>query len=310
MSVSLDLFAVFARVGECGSFTRAARELGMSKATVSKQVAALERELGVVLVARTTRKAALTEAGERVLRRAQRMVEEGDAAKREASEARDTPRGRLKVSAPLSFGMRYLAPIMGDFLTAYPELTVDLALEDRAVDLISEGFDAALRIRALEDSTLVARRLEQIEVFSLAAPAYLAGRTPPQRPEDLSHHACLHYTNLASATAWRFEAADGTKVTAQVQGPFCSNNGDLLLEMAKAGHGIALLPDFLCWQAVSQGSLRTLLPGWRAPVLALHLLTPPGRGLPRKLRAFSDLMHDHFAAGRAPWRQGASKRPD
>jgi DNA-binding transcriptional LysR family regulator len=170
MAVSLDLFAVFARVGESGSFTRAARELGVSKATVSKQVALLEKQLGVVLVARTTRKAALTEAGERVLRRAQRMVEERDAAKEEAGEARTVPQGRLKISAPVSFGVTYLSPLLGAFLTAYPNIQLDLSLEDRTVDLIGEGFDAALRIRAMEDSSLTARKITDIAVETLASP--------------------------------------------------------------------------------------------------------------------------------------------
>lgn len=300
---SLDLYAVFARVGETGSFTRAARELGMSKATVSKQVSALERALGAPLVARTTRKAALTEIGVQVLRRAQRMVEEAEAAREEAGEARAAARGRLRISAPLSFGMRYLAPILGDFLAAYPEITVDLALEDRTVDLIGEGFDAALRVRAMDDSSLVARQLERIESHLLAAPSYLEARGVPARPEDLADHACLHYTNLASGAVWRFEGPESQKASVRVAGPFCANNGELILAMAEAGRGVALSPDFLCWRSEREGGLVRLLPEWRPPTLALHLLTAPGRGMPRKLRAFSDFIADHFAGGRAPWRQ-------
>jgi DNA-binding transcriptional LysR family regulator len=301
MGPSLDLFAVFARVGETGSFTRAARELGLSKATVSKQVTQLERELGVALIARTTRRAGLTEAGERTLRRAQRMVDEREAAKEEAGEARTAPRGRLKVSAPLSFGVTYLAPLVGQFLAAYPEIQLELALEDRAVDLIGEGFDAALRIRALEDSTLIARQIAPIQIDTLASPAYLNARGEPRRPEDLALHAALHYTNQAAGNLWRFEGPGGEKAQVRVNGPFCANNGDLLVAAAIAGQGIISIPRFLSWRAVADGLLQPILTEWKSTDLALHLLSPPGRSPPRKLRAFSDFVFDHFGTGRAPW---------
>jgi DNA-binding transcriptional LysR family regulator len=301
MAPSLDLFAVFARVGETGSFTRAARELGLSKATVSKQVAQLERELGAALIARTTRRVGLTEAGERILRRAQRMLEEREAAREEAGEARSAPRGRLKVSAPLSFGVMYLAPLIGGFLSAYPEIQLELALEDRAVDLIGEGFDAALRIRGLEDSSLIARQIAPIAIDTLASPAYLAARGAPRRPEDLALHAGLHYTNQASGNLWRFEGPGGEKAQVRVNGPFCANNGDLLVAAASAGLGVICVPRFLSWRAVAEGRLVPILADWKSPDMALHLLSPPGRSPPRKLRAFSDFLFEHFGAGRAPW---------
>jgi molybdate transport repressor ModE-like protein len=300
--LSLDQFAVFARVGETGSFSRAARELGVSKATVSKSVAALEEALGVPLVSRTTRRAALTEAGERTLRRAQRMLEEAEAAQAEANEARAAPRGRLRVAAPLTFGVRYLTPVVGAFLEAYPEIQLELSLDDRPVDLIGEGFDAALRIRALEDSSLLARQLERIRLTLVAAPAYLNARGRPRRPEDLAMHACLHYTNQASGALWRFDGPDGDRAQVRVDGRLSANNGDVLLEMARQGLGIFLAPDFLCWNAVRDGELEPILTEWRMPELALHLLSPPGRAMPRKLRAFSDFMVERFGGGRAPWR--------
>ena len=301
MSPSLDLFAVFARVGETGSFTRAARELGLSKATVSKQIAQLERELGVALVARTTRKISLTEAGERVLRRAQRMVEERDAAREEAGEAQASPRGRLKISAPLSFGVTYLSPLVGAFLALYPDITLELSLEDRAVDLIGEGFDAALRIRALEDSSLTARQIAPIAIDTLASPAYLAARGAPRRPEDLALHACLHYTHQATPAVWRFEGPGGEAVQVRGGGQFSANNGDLLVAAAVAGHGVINVPRFLTHTHIASGRLTPILTEWRSPPLALHLLSAPGRAAPRKLRVFSDFIYQHFGAGRTPW---------
>jgi len=302
MSLSLDLFAVFARVGETGSFTRAARELGLSKATVSKQVAQLERELGVALVARTTRKTSLTETGERVLRRAQRMVEERDAAREEAGEARAAPRGRLKISAPVSFGVAYLSPLVGPFMAAYPDITLELSLEDRAVDLIGEGFDAALRIRALEDSSLTARQIAPITIDTLASPVYLRARGTPRRPEDLALHACLHYTQQASPLVWRYTGPDGERVQVRGAGPFSANNGDLLVAAAVAGLGVINVPRFLTHGHIAAGRLTPILTDWTSPPLALHFLSPPGRAMPRKLRVFSDFIHQQFGAGRTPWR--------
>ncbi len=301
MTPSLDLFAVFARVGETASFTRAARELGLSKATVSKQVAQLERDLGVALIARTTRRASLTEAGERVLRRAQRMVEEREAAKEEAGEARTAPRGRLKISAPTTFATLYVAPLVGEFLRRYPDIQLDLTLEDRAVDLIGEGFDAALRIRALEDSTLIARHIAPVAIDALASPDYIAARGAPSRPEDLAKHACLHYTNQAAGNVWRFEGPAGDKSQVRVTGPLCANNGDLLVAAAVAGQGVIIVPRFLSWPHLRAGRLARILDGWKVPDLALHLISPPGRSPPRKLKVFSDFIVEHFGAGRAPW---------
>jgi DNA-binding transcriptional LysR family regulator len=302
VAASLDLFAVFAKVGESGSFTRAARELGLSKATVSKQVSQLERDLGVALIARTTRRAGLTEAGERVLRRALRMLEERDAAHDEAGEARSAPRGRLKVSAPLSFGVTYLSPAIGDFLAAYPDIQLELALEDRTVDLIGEGYDAALRIGTLEDSSLIARQIAPVGIDVLASPGYLSVRGTPRRPEDLALHAGLHYTNQAAGNLWRFEGPNGERAQVRVNGPFCANNGDLLVAAAVAGQGVIIVPRFLSCRAIAEGRLVPILADWKVADLSLHLLSPPGRSPPRKLRVFSDFVAERFAGGRAPWR--------
>ncbi len=300
----LDLFGLFAHVAEARSFSAAAKELGLSKATISKRVAELEAALGVPLVARTTRRAALTEAGVRVLARAQRMIEEAECAMEEAGEARHSPRGSLKVSAPLTFAILYLRPVLQSFLRAYPDILLDLHLEDRPVDLIGENYDAALRISAMEDSSLIARRLAPVRVSVVGAPAYFAARGRPRRPEDFAAHSCFVYANLA-APIWRFTGPDGERVQVRVEPRLRYNNGDVIECLLRDGLGVALQPDFIYWRDVQEGALEIVLPEWRAPDLQLHLLTAPGPAQTRRLKAWSDFLHDHFGAGRAPWRVNA-----
>lgn len=300
--LSLDLFVVFARVAESGSFSKAARDLGLSKATVSKRVAELEAALGVGLVARTTRRAALTEAGERTLVRAQRIIEEAEAARAEAVEARASPKGRLRISAPITFGVRYLARLLPEFLTAYPDIDLDLSFADKTVDLIGDGYDAAVRIRTMEDSSLVARKLAPVHAHVVAAPAYWNRHGRPTRPEELARHVCFTYANVPSN--WRFETAAGERVSVRVESRFTYDNADAIEPALCAGLGVARQPDFIAWQDLASGKLEAVLEDWAGPDMWLHLLTPPGRGAPKKMRAFSDFMHDHFGAGRAPWLKG------
>lgn len=305
--ISLDLFAVFARVAETGSFSRAARDLGLSKATVSKRVAELEAAFGVALVARTTRRAALTEAGERTLAHAQRILEEAEAARDEALEARASPRGRLKVTAPITFGLRYLAPVLPEFLAAYRDIQLDIALGDKMVDLIGEGFDAAVRIAAMEDSSLMARKLAPVRAHVVATPAYWDAHGRPDRPEDLAGHRCFTYANLANATVWRFENARGQRASVRMESIVAYDNADLVEPAICAGLGVAQQPDFICWKDLASGRLEAVLGDWSQAELWLHVLTPPGRGAPKKTRAFSDFMHDHFGAGKAPWVKGRNR---
>jgi DNA-binding transcriptional LysR family regulator len=288
-------------VAEVESFSRAARELGLSKATVSKRIAELERALGVALFARTTRKQAMTEAGARILKRAQRILEEAEAIELEANETRANPRGRLRVAAPLTFTLRHLAAILPDFLKAYPDIQLELDLDDRTIDLISDGFDIALRIGPMPDSSLMARRIAPVKLHVVAAPSYWRARGKPERPEDLALHACFRYANQASGDFWRFTGAKGEDVRVRVEGPLCVNNGDVELPALCAGLGVALLPDFITHAEVAAGRLEVAMPYWRGPDLWLHVLTPPGRTTTRRVRAFSDFVVEHFGAGRAAW---------
>lgn len=301
MAIPLDLFAAFAAVADRGGFTAAARALDASKATVSKQVSELERRLGVTLFARTTRKLALTEAGEAVLRRARRMVEEAEAAVEEAAEGRSALSGRLRIAAPLTFATRWLAPALPDFLAAHRDIQLELDLDDRRTDLIADGFDAALRISALEDSSLTARQLAPVRLHVVASPAYWAIRGRPERPEDLALHACFRYANLPTGSLWRFHHRDGSEARVRVTGPLCVNNGDAELPALRAGLGAARLPDFIVQPDLDAGLLETVLADWSGDALMLHLLTPPGRSASRRLRAFSDFLFERFGAGRAPW---------
>jgi DNA-binding transcriptional LysR family regulator len=299
--LSLDLFAIFARLAESGSFSQAARDLAMSKATISKRIAELEAGLGVTLLARTTRRAALTEAGEQVLRRAQKMLEEAESAIEEARETRAVARGRLRIAAPLRFALRYLAPVLPDFFRAYPDIALDLLLDDRVVDLIGGGFDAALRIGDMPDSSFTARKLAPVNIHVVAAPAYWRAHGKPARPEDLLSHACIRYANTASGLVWRFIGPGESVVSVRVDGPLCVNNGDVEMPTICAGIGVARLPDFMVWRDVQEGRLETALEDWGTPPMSLHLLTSASRAQPRRLRAFSDFLAESFGGGRAPW---------
>ena len=299
--LSLDLFAIFARLAESGSFSQAARDLAMSKATISKRIAELEAGLGVTLLARTTRRAALTEAGEQVLRRAQKILEEAESAIEEARETRAVARGRLKIAAPLGFSLRYLAPVLPDFFRAYPDIALDLSLDDRVVDLIGGGFDAALRIGDMPDSSFTARKLAPVHIHVVAAPAYWRAHGKPEKPEDLLGHSCIRYANTASGMVWRFAGPGDRAISVRVDGPLCVNNGDVEVPTICAGIGVARLPDFMIWRDVQDGRLETALEDWCGPARSLHLLTPASRAQPRRLRAFSDFLFESFGGGRAAW---------
>ncbi len=293
----LDLFLVFARVAEVGGFTAAAQDLEVSKATVSKAVAELEHRLGVSLLRRTTRRLSLTEAGERVLARARRIAQEAEGAMDEASEHRGEARGRLRISVPMTWGLRYLSPVLPDFMAQHPGIQVDLSLEDRAVDLIAEGFDLVVRIREMTDSTLVVRQLANVHRWLVAAPAYLQRMGTPQQPEDLSDHACLHYSNLSSGAVWQLVGGgDDQRRSVRVTGPLCANNGDAIGLAARAGLGIALQPDFIVCDDLRSGAVVRVLPEWQGPPLRMHVLTAPGGQMPRKVRVFSDFLHTRFGA--------------
>lgn len=293
MRDSLSAMAAFAAVVEENGFSAAARRLGMSKSAVSKQVAQLEDRLGARLLVRTTRRVSATEAGTLFYDRCRRIVAEAEAAEAEVGLAHDRPTGTLRLSIPVSFGYRRLGQPIAAFLAKYPDVSARLTLNDRRVDLIDEGFDLALRIGALDDSSLIQRRLCAIHMTTTAAPAYLARRGVPAQPADLKRHDCLGYDYLEGGEAWIFNGPQGT-IRRRFQPRIRANNGDMLTAMAIQGLGILHTPNFTVAAAIRSGALTPILENWAPQALALYAVYPAGRPLPAKTRAFIDYMANHF----------------
>lgn len=285
--------AVFAQVVEEKSFSGAARRLGLSKAAVSRQVAALEDALGSQLLNRTTRRLSLTEAGLVLYEHCARIAAEAEAAERAAANLSAAPRGLLKVNAPMSFGQLHLAPALAAFLARYPEVELEVTLNDRYVNLIEEGFDLAVRIGRLEDSSLIARRLAGARQILCAAPAYLARRGAPDAPLALKDHDCLLYSYQRSPNEWRFKGPRGEE-RVRVQGRFTANNGDVLRQAALDGLGVALLPSFIVGPDLRSGALTELLTAYRPPELGVHAVYPASRHLSPKVRRLVDFLAARF----------------
>ncbi len=285
----------FAAVVEAGSFTGAAGAKGLSKAALSRHVAELEDRLGVRLLNRTTRRLSLTEAGRAFYEGCQRMLAEAEAAEVQVTALAARPRGVLRLSAPVSFAYWHLNPLLGAFLEACPELELDLVLGDRVVDLVEEGFDAAIRIGQLADSSLIARRLCSLQSYLVASPDYLNRAGFPDSPRALRAHNCLLYSYHRDGRSWRFEGQDG-KLDVEVKGRVLANNGDVLLSLALAGQGIALLPSFFAAKALREGRLLRLLPDWHSSKHnSISVVYPARRNAPPKLRALLDFLVQSFS---------------
>ncbi len=279
----LEAWATFATVADHSSFSAAATAMGVSKATVSKAVARLEASLGQSLFHRTSRRLTLTEAGKPLAERAQRMLAEAVAAEEAAHDAASAPAGRLRVAAPMTFGVTHIAPLIAEFLAQHPAIEIELALSDARVDIVAEGFDVALRIADLPDSSLRARRLRGIRAYLVAAPAYLDRHGTPLHPGELGDHRLFGYTNAPGP--WRFRGPGGAEVGVRATGPLSANSGDALLPALIAGLGIARLPDFIIGAALADGRLTEILPEWRPAPVGLHLLTPPSPLRPARVEA-------------------------
>ena len=290
----LAAIEAFVRVVEAESFSQAARRLRSSKSAVSRNVGALEFELGVRLFHRTTRSLTLTEAGRGYFERATRILADLEEANLAVSQLQSAPRGRLRVSAPMSFGFLHLAPALPDFLARYPEVAVDLAMNDRFVDLIDEGFDVAVRIGAMEDFSLIARKVAPIRRVVCASAAYFNSRGLPLSPDDLKGHDCLLNSNIASSQEWRFTALDGKSWPVEVKGRLSANNGDALRAAALKGLGIVNLPTFIVGGDLQAGALVTALDKFITQDMALSAVYPHSRHLSPKVRAFVDFLADRF----------------
>ncbi len=283
----LEAWAIFASIVEHRSFSGAATAIGLSKATVSKAVARLEAQLGQSLFHRTSRRLALTEAGKPLAEHARRLLAEAYAAEEAARAGASSPEGRIRLAAPMSFGVTHLAPLLAEFLAAHPKVQIELQLSDAHVDIVAEGIDVALRIAVLADSSLRARRLREVTIHVVAASAYLAVHGMPAHPADLGRHVLLGYSY--SNGPWRFTRRrdDGTdeEVAVRTDGPLSANSGDALVPALIAGLGIAILPDFIVDAAIEAGTLVPILTDWTTIQPALHLLTPPSPLRPARVEA-------------------------
>jgi DNA-binding transcriptional LysR family regulator len=282
---------VFARAVEMGSFSAAGEAMHMSSQLVGKHVQTLERHLGVRLLNRTTRRHHLTEIGASYYERVKVILAEVESAEGLAAETRAVPRGRLRINAPVTFGVHGLAPKLPEYLTANPEVTVDLSLSNGYVDAIEEGFDIVFRIGELADSSLIARELAPYQLVLCAAPAYLERHPPIRNLTDLSKHECLGFSHTELRTHWTLDGPEG-RVTIPVSGRFMANHGEAMLAIAKAAMGIMLQPLELVRAEFESGGLARVLPEYSAPTRPMHILYAPDRRLTPKLRSFID-----FAVG-------------
>ena len=293
MSDRLQRLMVFTRIVDCGSFTAAADQLSMSRAAVSKHLMALEDRLGVRLLNRTTRRCSLTEAGQAFYERGRQILSDLDEAEREAGQTGMRPRGLLKVNAPMTFGTMHLAPAVPAYLEAWPDVSIDMTLNDRVVDLLEEGFDVAVRIGRLADSSLVARRLAPCRMLACAAPAYLARRGRPRVPHELGLHDCLGYAYASNRETWEFAAPDGP-LQVRIKGRLRVNNGEALVAAAVAGLGIVMTPSFMASAELADGRLVPVLGDWPSPERGIYAVWPHGRHLSAKVRSFVDFLAGCF----------------
>jgi DNA-binding transcriptional LysR family regulator len=301
MATDLNAFAAYAKVVELGSFTAAADALKLSKSMVSRQVSLLEDELGVRLLNRTTRKISVTEAGAVVYERAARIVAEAEEAERDAVCIEGAVRGKLRINAPMSFGIRELGPVLPKFLERYPELVLDLSLSDRRIDLMEEGFDVSLRISALLDSSLIARQLAPVRRLIVGTPAYFEKHDKPKHPRDLARHPFILYSQLARPEVVEFKDGDGKSFQVELKGPLYCNNADAASAVLMSGQALILSPDFICHERLRSGELVSVLDEWMPPPLTLHVIYPHTRHLSAKVRAFVDFAVEEFGPGKARW---------
>ncbi len=297
-----EQWQVFVEVVARRSFSRAGEALGISKSVVSRRVSELERRLGVKLLNRTTRRLSLTSAGEQFHLRARALLQDMQEMEQQAVDAQSRLDGSIRIAAPLSFGYRHLAPALADFVDEHPGIELSLDLNDRQIDLVSEGFDLALRIGELTDSSLIARTLARIRFVTLASPGYIERHGQPRHPADLARHDGLYYAHLPPRKQWLYLEGRQQKAALPRQ-RLLANNGDFLLRCAEQGLGIVQTPTFLGREAIDSGRLCRLLEAFEQPQTALHALFAPGRLIPRRLRVLADFLQQRF--GDCPdWDQG------
>jgi DNA-binding transcriptional LysR family regulator len=290
--MQLDDMRIFVATVDARNFTAAANRLALSKQFVSRRVMALEETLGVQLLIRNTRKLAVTDLGQEFYERAKRILGEVEDAEQAMSLRRAGLRGLLRVSAPMSFGMTHLSPLVASFLREHGDVRFDMELSDRTVDVIGEGFDMAIRIGALPDSTLIAQKLVDIRMVACCSPGYLRRRGTPKAPADLARHACLLYGH-GGAVSWDF-VMDGVVKNVEVSGPLRANNGELIRDAAVAGLGIVRLPDFIVENALKAGQLVNVLEAFLPPAVSVYAVYPQHRQTSLTIRAFVEFLREQL----------------
>ncbi len=291
---------VFVRVVDEGGFSAAARGLRLTPSAVSKQITRLEDRLGVRLLTRTTRQLHLTEEGSEFYERSVRILADLEEAEQAVSRADAAPRGTLRVSCGVSFGKYQISPLVSEFLTRYPDVTIELDTSDSLVDLVEEGIDVAVRFGPLSDSSMVARFLANSRRAIVAAPSYLARFGEPAHPRDLVHHNCLSFTHQVHLNEWRFKGPEG-EIPVEARGNFKANNGETVFEMALAGLGIARLARFLVEPGIRAGRLKMVLQDYYRDInVPIHAIYPTRRHLSPKVRAFVDFLVEKYTP-HPPW---------
>ncbi|WP_343116609.1 LysR family transcriptional regulator [Ostreiculturibacter nitratireducens] len=284
---------MFVAVVETGSFAAAAQRLGTSSGQASKLVSRLESELGVRLLNRTTRAVATTEVGRAYFNEVRAILEEFDALDESVRDASRTPRGRVRLTAPLTFGILQLADALNDFAQSFPEITLDVSFSDRLANLVDEGFDAAIRVGRPADTSLIARKLCPSSILVVASEDYLARRGTPSVPADLAEHDCIIDTNFGTPEQWKFVFPEGPR-SVTVTGRLRYSNAEACLRAAEAGLGIAHVPDFVAAPSLGAGRVRCLLGEYRDEPYGIYALYPPGRHLAAKVRVLVDFLAERF----------------
>lgn len=290
----LDAMQLFVRVAELGSFSGAAQQLGVARSVVTRQIAGLEAHLGVKLMARSTRRLTLTSAGTAYLEKCRVILNLVEAAEIGVAEERQTPRGNIRISLPLSFGLKRLAPLLLDFSQRYPEVALDMDYSDRRVNLIEEGIDLSIRVTRRLDAGDVARRIGTSRMRVLASPDYLSRHGQPAHPAELAHHVCLGYTNAGAATTWQF-VVDGQLENFPIRSRINANNGDVLTEAAAQGLGIACQPDFIAGSFIAAGRVVEILVDYPGPELGIYAMLPSNRHIPHRVRVLMDFLAARLA---------------
>jgi DNA-binding transcriptional LysR family regulator len=292
---TLQAMKTFTAVVDAGSFVGAMDGTALSKAAVSRHIAELEQKLGVRLLQRTTRRLSMTAEGATYYQRCKDVLQAVADAESEASSGTREAQGRLRISAPQTFGALHLAPLWGRFAAQNPQVSLDIVLSDRLTDLVEEGYDLAVRIARLPDSTLVSRKLAQTQMVLCASPAYLAQRGTPVHPSELARHDVVAYAYWSSGDLWTFQGPDG-EVSVRTRSRIQANNGDTCRAAALAHQGVILQPDFLVHDDLRRGDLVELMPAFRSVALTIHAVVPTRKQLPPKVRRLIDFLVEAFRA--------------